>query len=343
MKRSEMVGALEGRDDAGLFDRADAVRRACCGETVFVRGIVEFSNCCVRDCLYCGLRRSNRRVRRYRMEHGEIVATARAVVAAGVRTVVLQSGDDLRYGRERLCRIVRDIKALDPAPAVTLSVGERPDDDYRALRDAGADRYLLRHETANEELYGELHPGQSLARRMRILELLRTLGYQVGCGFMVGLPGQTFERLAEDLLFLREFQPDMAGIGPFIPQSDTPLSRAAPGDTELTLRALALARIVTRDAHLPATTALATRDRAHGYSRGLRAGCNVVMFDATPGRYSRRYRIYDGKVASSLEEVRAGIARSGRTASGARGDSLKNACSGQGREARGGTASAAPP
>ena len=304
---------------------ADEVRRAACGDVVLIRGIIEFSNCCARKCLYCGLRSENRRAERYRMKPEEILAAGDAVVDAGICTLVLQSGDDLSYTRETLCGILRELKRRHPPVAITLSVGERPLDDYAAFRDAGADRYLIKHETVNRSLYARLHPGQSWDERMLILWRLRELGYQVGTGFMVGLPGQTLDDLADEVEFLASFQPDMAGIGPFLPQEDTPLAGEPPGSASMVLKMVALARVATRNTHLPVTTALASLDPVEGQVMGLRAGANVIMINGTPDAYRVRYRIYDHKKRVGLEEAHDAIQRAGRTASGARGDSLKPA------------------
>ena len=306
-----------------LLARAEGVRRKCVGDTVFIRGLVEFSNWCARNCLYCGLRRDNRALKRYRMSRAEILQAVRALAEKGIHSVVLQSGDDLSYSRETICGLLNDIKRDHPPMAVTLSIGERPMDDYQAFRDAGADRYLLKHETASPELYEKMHPGQSFRQRMEILRRLRELGYQVGVGGMVGLPGQTLNDLASDILFIQEFQPDMAGIGPFLPQADTPLHDQSAGSEALTLRMLALARIVTKNAHLPATTALASLDPVGGLPAGLRAGCNVIMISGTPAMYCIDYKIYDKRARVSLEVARDAISAAGRIMSLERGDSLK--------------------
>ena len=306
-----------------LFQRADEVRRASVGETVFIRGLVEFSNCCARNCLYCGLRRENRALQRYRMNPEEVLQAVRRLSEKGVETVVLQSGDDLSYTRETICELLRSIKRTHPATAVTLSVGERPLDDYQAFLDAGADRYLIKHDTASPELYAKMHPGQSFEHRMAILHHLQKIGYQVGVGGMVGLPGQTLDDLASDILFIQEFQPDMAGIGPFLPQADTPLRDQSTGNENLTLRMLALARIVTKNAHLPATTALASLDPVRGLVAGLRAGCNVIMTSGTPAEYCAHYKIYDKRARVSLDVARDAISAAGRIMSLKRGDSLK--------------------
>lgn len=323
MDREEIRHFLESPDgDEDLFRMADSVRRSRCGDGVHIRGIIEFSSYCCRNCLYCGLRRDNANLTRFRMEEDEIVEHAREIASAGVRTIVLQSGDDLHYTRRVICRIIERIKQNDDV-AVTLSLGERPFDDYRDFRDAGADRYLLKHETANGELYRRLHPGQTLEKRVRILEFLRGIGYQIGAGNIVGLPGQTYEDLCADILFLGEMDPDMLSVGLFIPQHDTPLSGHPPGDIPTALRALALARIATRDSHMPVTTAIATADPRRGLVRGLRAGANVIMPDFTPARYREEYAIYDGKTQITLERAKEAIRAAGRTVAETRGDSLK--------------------
>jgi biotin synthase len=323
LAREDILGLLGDPDPGALFERADAVRRACIGEAVVIRGIVEFSNHCARNCLYCGLRRENASLPRYRMSAAEIRQAVEGLIEQGIASVILQSGDDLSYRRETICRVLGELKSAHPGLAVTLSMGERPMDDYRAFRDAGADRYLLKHETASPELYGTLHPGQSFEQRMRILRLLRDLGYQVGAGCIVGLPGQALEHMAADILFLQDFQPDMAGIGPFLPQADTPLANQPAGSVDLTLRMLALARIATRNAHLPATTALASLDPVGGLVEGLRAGCNVIMISGTPDDYRSKYRIYDCRRRVTLDVARKAVAEVGRILSLGRGDSLK--------------------
>jgi len=323
MSREEILHFLKGpKRDLELFRMADGVRRGRCGDGVHVRGIIEFSNHCCRNCLYCGLRRDNKSLIRYRIEESEIVDRARWIAAAGIRTIVLQSGDDLQYTRRVLCRIIERVKQNDDV-AVTLSLGERPFDDYRDFRLAGADRYLLKHETANSELYRRLHPGQTLEKRIQILEFLRRIGYQIGAGNIVGLPGQTHEDLYADILLLGDLDPDMLSVGLFIPQRDTPLSHTTPGDISTALRVLALARIATRDSHMPVTTAIATADPERGLVRGLKAGANVIMPDCTPDPYREKYAIYDGKTQITLQRAKEAILAAGRIVAETRGDSLK--------------------
>ncbi|HOO89469.1 MAG TPA: [FeFe] hydrogenase H-cluster radical SAM maturase HydE [Syntrophales bacterium] len=323
MKRDEILCFLRHPDgDTELLQIADDVRKKRCGDDVHIRGIIEFSNHCCRNCLYCGLRRDNKELDRYRMTEEEIVDCARRLVSAGTRTIVLQSGDDFHYTRSMICRIIERIKESGDV-AVTLSLGERPLDDYRAFRIAGADRYLLKHETANRDLYRQLHPGQDLEERVRILTFLRSIGYQIGSGNIVGLPGQTSEDLCEDILLLGDLDADMSSVGLFIPQHDTPLSENPPGDIPTALRVLALARIMTQNSHMPVTTAVATADPERGLVRGLMAGANVIMPDYTPDLYRTNYVIYDGKRQITLERAKEAIREAGRTIADTRGDSLK--------------------
>ena len=317
MTKRDILDWLRGRDDERLFAKA---RTALPGPEVYVRGLVEFSNRCCRNCLYCGLRRDNRELSRYRMDGGEILACVAAIATAGIRTVVLQSGDDLACPVSFVCGVIREIKGRFPGMAVTLSVGERRLPDHEAFRRAGADRFLLKHETANPALYARLHPGQRLARRVAILGRLRKLGFQVGSGCIVGLPGQTLGHIAEDILLFRDFRPEMIGIGPFLPHHATPLAKHPAGDIEMSLRVVALARLVAPQGLLPATTAMETRDPARGQTRALLAGANVIMVNFSPEKRRRDYTIYDGKVAVALEAARKNAEAAGRRLSFDRGD-----------------------
>jgi biotin synthase len=310
-----LLSAEDGESLAALGEAADTLRHEAVGDAVFLRGIVEFSNFCGRNCLYCGLRRDNREIERYRMEEDGILAAARRIRDRGIGTVVLQSGEDPVFNRLALCRLVGRIRD-ETGLAVTLSVGERSREDYRAFREAGADRYLLKHETASPELYRRLRPDCELEDRLRCLLDLRDLGYEVGTGNMVGLPGQTPEVLADDLLLIRSLDADMLGIGPFIPHPGTPLAAAGGGTLPLTLRVLALARLLTRDTNIPATTALGTL-HPEGRIRALQAGANVVMPDFTPESLRVRYDIYPGRtnmpdgdtLLAGLREDLAGLGR----------------------------------
>ena len=323
MDRDEILYYLKtpGTDEE-LFLKADETRKKHCGDEVHIRGIIEFSNHCCRNCLYCGLRRENENLNRYRMDEEEIINLAFKITSSGIRTIVLQSGDDFFYTQSMICRIISQIKEKADV-AITLSIGERPLDDYRTFRLAGADRYLLKHETANEELYKKLHPDQSLKKRLEILKYLRKTGYQIGSGNIVGLPGQGMEDLCADILLLKELDADMSSVGLFIPQHDTPLSGAPRGDLSLALRALALARIATRDSHMPVTTAIATADPGRGLLRGLKAGANVIMPDFTPTPYRKEYAIYDNKTQITPGRAKEAISVARRTVANTRGDSLK--------------------
>ena len=240
ISKEEILQALKENNEK-IFERADETRKVFCKDEVHIRGIIAFSNYCCRSCLYCGLRKENKQIFRYRMKPEEIVKVACEIIQNGVKTVVLQSGDDFGFSRKTLVEIINKIKKGNNV-AITLSVGEKPFDDYKAFREAGADRFLLKHETSNQSLYGKLHPGQSLKERLKSLEYMKKLGYQIGAGNIIGLPGQSIDDLVNDILFLKEFDVDMAGIGPFIPQKDTPLGNYPAGDLDLTLKFLALVR-----------------------------------------------------------------------------------------------------
>ncbi len=322
MTKKEIINCLESINTQALFSKADEVRKKYCGDKVFIRGLIEFSNVCVRNCNYCGLRKDNKKIKPYRMRPEEILEASGRIVHKGIRTIVLQSGDDFYYTRSVLCKLIKDIKDRFPDVAITLSIGERPLSEYKAFREHGADRYLLKQETMNEKLYRLLCPGQSLKRRIKILEYLKKLGFQVGAGNIVGLPGQTLADLAQDIMFFKDFEPDMIGIGPFLPQKNTPLAKNRLPDISLVLRCLALTRIVTRNSHLPATTALASFDKERGYIRGLKAGCNVIMVNFTPQKYRKDYKIYDKKIRTDINKAREAARKAKRKLCLDRGDSF---------------------
>ncbi|WP_019912903.1 [FeFe] hydrogenase H-cluster radical SAM maturase HydE [Paenibacillus sp. HW567] len=286
-----------------LFDLAVQTRKKFYNESVFMRGLIEFSNFCKQDCLYCGLRRSNSRAERYRLTEEEILECAAEGYRLGYRSFVLQSGEDCYFTEERMISLVKNMKAQYPDAAITLSIGERSEAFYRALFDAGTDRYLLRHEAASRSLYQALHPGMSYDNRVNCLWTLKKMGYQVGAGFMVGLPGQTCEHLAEDLLFLKELHPEMIGIGPFIPHSATPLKAAQGGTVEDTLVMIAMARLLIPDALMPATTAMGSLDR-EGREKALLAGSNVVMPILSPLKVREKYALYENKICMGDEAAR---------------------------------------
>ena len=286
-----------------LAARAVEARAPIYGTTVFTRGLIEISNICKNDCLYCGIRRSNTNVERYRLDPDTIVACAREGYKLGFRTIVLQGGEDAYYTDEVLGSIVERIVAACPDTAVTLSMGERSRASYQRLFDAGATRYLLRHETADPAHYALLHPREmSWERRMQCLRDLRSIGYQVGAGFMVGSPFQTQEHLVRELRFVEEFKPDMCGIGPFIPHHDTPFRDEPAGTLELTLYLLSLIRLIYPNVLLPATTALGTID-PRGREKGMLAGANVVMPNLSPVGVRKQYELYDNKICTGEESA----------------------------------------
>jgi len=321
--------SLESADDLQkLYTVGDRVRKANCGDEVHIRGLIEFSNVCARKCNYCGLRAPNGKIKRYRMSVDEIVEVARQIKSKGIYTVVLQSGEDPYYTGEMISHIVQRVKA-EANLAVTLSVGERSYEDYRMWKKAGADRYLLRHETANRELYAALHPDGDFDRRMLCLQWLKELGYQVGAGCMVGVPGQNIEHMADDVEFLKTFQPDMVGIGPYISHPDTPYAGTTNGTLHATLKMVALARIVTRDSLIPATTAIGSIEEL-GREMALQVGADVVMPNYTPPKYREYYEIYPNKRCITEDPdkcnscLRMRIASVGRTVSTHYGHSRKH-------------------
>ena len=297
----DLIVMQDAEAEALLAQRAAAVRQQVYGRDVFIRGLIEFTHYCRNDCFYCGIRRSNACAQRYRLTREEILACCRAGYGLGFRTFVLQGGEDPFFTTERLAELVRAIKRAYPDCAVTLSVGEKDRATYQAWFDAGADRYLLRHETADEGLYRRLHPEElSLQNRMRCLRDLKDIGYQVGCGFMVGAPFQTPEMLLKDLRFLQAFQPHMVGIGPFIPHRDTPFRDCPPGTAQMTLRLLAIIRLMLPHVLLPATTALGTV-QSDGRQRGMGYGANVVMPNLSPLSVRKKYALYDNKISTGEE------------------------------------------
>lgn len=284
-----------------LYNAALDQKRKYYGNSVFFRGLIEFSSYCKNDCLYCGIRHSNRNVRRYRLTEDEILECCAEGYRLGFRTYVLQSGEDPYYTDDCMCSIISAIKTKYPECAITLSLGEKAEETYRRYYSAGADRYLLRHESADESHYARLHPeSMSLANRKKCLYTLKEIGFQVGAGFMVESPFQTYENLASDLVFLRELEPHMIGIGPFIPHKDTPFARETTTNAGLTLVMLALVRLMLPKVLLPSTTALGTID-PYGRESGLKAGTNVVMPNLSPVLHRKDYSLYDNKICTGEE------------------------------------------
>lgn len=320
LTREEILCLLE-TDAEDEFLRQEARRRAdgVFGKTIYLRGLVEISSFCKNDCYYCGLRRSAKAAR-YRLNDEDIFAACQEGYKEGIRTFVLQGGEDGYFTDERVCNIIAVLKKEYPDAAITLSLGERSRESYARLKEAGADRYLLRHETANAEHYSKLHPpGMLFTSRMECLQNLKDLGFQVGAGFMVGSPYQTKETIAEDLLFLQEFRPHMIGIGPFIPQSKTPFAQFPAGSLSLTLKLLSILRLMHRRALLPATTALATLSK-DGREQGILAGANVVMPNLSPPKVRGKYAIYDNKAFETIDEVRQKLKAIGYEIKNVRGD-----------------------
>ena len=307
---SKLKGANEEVEQY-LYNKADSVRKKIFGNDVYVRGLIEFTNYCKNDCYYCGIRRSNTDVSRYRLSKEDILQCCEIGYSMGYRTFVLQGGEDAYFTDDRICAIVSEIKKLYPDCAVTLSIGEKEYDSYKRYYEAGADRYLLRHETANTEHYRELHPEEMLSEhRKNCLFSLKEIGYQVGCGIMVGSPGQTEQHILEDFRFMQELKPHMIGIGPFIPAKGTPLRDKAPGTLEDTLHILSILRLMFPKVLLPATTALGTIHPI-GRELGIKAGANVVMPNISPVGAREKYMLYDGKISLSdgAEECKANLER----------------------------------
>ena len=295
---------LETNDDEGIrFMREEAVKvcQKTYGNQVFIRGLIEFTNFCKNDCYYCGIQRSNSQADRYRLTKEQMLDCCASGYELGFRTFVLQGGEDGYFTDDKICDLVSAIKEKYQDCAVTLSIGEKSKESYKRYFDAGADRYLLRHETADEAHYKKLHPEEmSLAHRKQCLWDLKEIGYQVGCGFMVGSPGQTVETLYEDLQFIRELQPHMVGIGPFISQKDTPFADKASGTMEQTLKLLAIIRLIQPHVLLPATTALGTI-HPKGRELGILSGANVVMPNLSPVNVREKYKLYDNKICTGDE------------------------------------------
>lgn len=321
-----LIANFDAESAAEAAHRAARVRRQVYGTDVFVRGLIEVSSHCKNDCLYCGIRRSNRSCTRYRLSPETILACADHGYSLGFRTFVLQGGEDPWFTDERLADIIANLKAAHPDCAVTLSLGERSHESYQRLFDAGADRYLLRHESASRELYETLHPStMNWHKRMQCLHDLKEIGFAVGCGFMVGAPGQTSSHLAQDLKYIEEFRPAMCGIGPFIPHHATPYAKEPGGTAELTCFLLSLLRLMQPNLLLPATTALGTIEES-GREKGMQAGANVVMPNLSPEDVRGLYDLYDGKLctgneaAESYENLKDRLAEIGYTLVVDRGD-----------------------
>ncbi len=326
LRREEIITLLQAEDKNdihAIFQKADEIRKKYFGDEVHLRGIIEFSNNCEQNCLYCGLRKFNRALSRYRMNETEILQTAKKICDTGIKTIVLQSGEDFNFSGEDIYRIIKSIKSEFDA-AITLSLGERDFEDYKIWKEAGADRYLLKHETANAKLYETYHFGQKLYDRVGHLNYLKSLGYQIGSGNLIGLPHQTIEDIADDIILCRDLDVDMASFSPFIPSPNTPYKKQKPADVNSVLKVMAVARIVLKNVHIPVTTALATID-LNGREKGLAAGANVIMPNFTPAFYSDKYSIYPNKKSDvdPMPALRSILLAAGRNMAEGQGHSLK--------------------
>lgn len=328
LNKQELVSILkDDSSDAILFAAANEVRKKYVGDEVHLRGLIEFSNICKCNCFYCGLRKDNASVQRYRMSVDEIISLAGKAKDYSYKTVVLQSGEDAFFDKEKMCKVISSIKALNLA--LTLSIGEKSYEEYKAYKDAGADRYLLRIETTDKKLYQKLHPSMSFENRINCLQNLKSLGYEVGTGCLVGLPEQSDESLADDILFFKKLGADMIGLGPFIPCPDTPLQNTQGGTFTKALKVMALTRLILPDINIPATTAMETLQQ-NGRILALQSGANVVMPDVTDEDCKQKYTIYPGKAGlnNTAQDYKNSIVKSikaiGRTISQGYGFHNKN-------------------
>ena len=297
LQEEEIQYLLEDNSSSKLlFAAADRVRKKYVGDAIHLRALIEFTNICANSCFYCGLRCQNCVITRYRLTEEQIYSLAQKAASWGYKTVVLQGGEDAFFTVERLVPLLRRIKELDLA--ITLSIGERPRADYQAFKEAGADRYLLRIETTDKALYQKYHPGMSFENRLRCLQDLKELGYETGTGVLVGLPGQTFRSLAQDILFFKRFRPDMIGLGPFIPNPHTPLKDAPAPQLLPALKVMAITRLLLPDINIPATTAMEALT-PQGRLKALQSGANVIMPNITEGQARENYALYPGKSAAA--------------------------------------------
>ncbi|MEY7999833.1 [FeFe] hydrogenase H-cluster radical SAM maturase HydE [Clostridium sp. Mt-5] len=296
LTKSEIIELFKNNECNGdLFKAADRVRKKYVGDEVHLRGLIEFSNICKRNCMYCGLRRDNKNIKRYRILPNEIIKLAQKAVGYGYKTIVMQSGEDDYYTVDKLKYIISNIKKMDVA--VTLSIGEKTFEEYKAFKEVGADRYLIRIETTDPALYAKMDPGMSYENRKRCLRDLKVLGYEVGTGCLIGLPDQSFESLANDILFFKDIDADMIGVGPFIPNEDTPLKNERGGDFLTSLKVMAITRLLMPNINIPATTAMETLN-PRGRTIALESGANVVMPNVTEGVYRKLYALYPGKICT---------------------------------------------
>lgn len=317
LSKSEIVEILKDNSENDyLFKSADEVRKKFKGDEVYLRALIEFSNICRCNCCYCGIRRDNKNIERYRLEKDEIIKLADFAVQSGYKTIVLQSGEDLFFGADYFAEIIKEIKKSDVA--ITLSIGERTFEEYKILKDAGADRFLLRIETTDEDLYKKMHPDMDFANRKRCLYDLKKLGFETGTGSLIGLPGQTLESLANDILFYKELDADMIGIGPLIVHPETPLKKEKNGDLILAIKVLALTRLLLPDINIPATTAMETL-HPQGRIIALQSGANVIMPNVTFEKCKKNYEIYPNKVSVDYSKLQTDLETIGRKISDRKG------------------------
>ncbi|MBU3182602.1 [FeFe] hydrogenase H-cluster radical SAM maturase HydE [Clostridium psychrophilum] len=296
LSKQEIISLLNNNDiNQELFKAADEIRKKYVSDEVQLRGLIEFTNICKNNCLYCGLRRDNKNLVKYRLTENQILDFASKAKSFGYKTIVLQGGEDDYYTKNKIIKIIKGIKSLDLA--LTLSIGEKTYDEYKAFRDAGTDRYLLRIETTDKTLYEKLDPGMSHENRLDCLRNLKKLGYEVGTGVMVGLPNQTIESYANDILYFKEINADMLGIGPFIPNEDTPLAGCKGKELTMALKVMAITRLILPDINIPATTAMESLN-TNGRLMALQSGANVVMPNVTEGEYRKYYALYPGKICT---------------------------------------------
>ena len=321
LTKSEIISILSSNNKL-LFEEANKTKIEKKGNTIHLRALLEFTNVCRCNCLYCGLRADNKEVIRYRLTEDEIINSAKKAIQLGFKTIVLQGGEDKFFSTEKLCKTIKELKEFDIA--ITLSIGEKTYDEYKELKKAGADRYLLRIETTDENLYNQLHPNMSHKNRFKCLEDLKSLGFETGTGSLVGLPNQTIESLANDILFFKELNADMVGIGPFIPHPNTPLKDEKIDNFDLAMRVMATTRLILPDINIPATTAMETLKK-DGQIIALTSGANVVMLNITETIYKDKYEIYPNKfgsnceIESSISELKSKLQRKGIEISNSKG------------------------
>ena len=317
LSKEEIIELLESKDNS-IYNAADEIRKKAKGNNIHLRALIEFTNFCRCNCFYCGLRYDNHNITRYRLTEDEILISIDNAIKSNYKTIVLQGGEDMFWSKEKLCNLIKKIKEYDVA--LTLSIGERPKDEYKAFKDAGADRFLLRIETTDKTLYRKLHPNMSFENRLRCLKDLKELGFETGTGCIVGLPNQTISSLADDILFFKELNADMVGIGPFIPHPNTPLANEKKDNFELSLKVMAITRLLLPDINIPATTAMETL-RENGQIIALQSGANVIMPSFTTSEYKKNYEIYPNKKSSNncINNISEQIKKIGRSISHTKG------------------------